>query len=107
MILYFVLRVSSRSFVPVRDGENYKASSLLLLIFVVLYKCALVVVVVVVVVLCRSLLLFYHYNAFSLSLSLSLSLSFIFLSQILSAMRRINLRPIEDLFPLRRFLVPT
>jgi len=105
VILYFVLRVSSRSFVPARDGENYKASSLLLLIFVVLYKCALVVVVVVVVVLCRSLLLFYHYNAFSLSLSLSLS--FIFLSQILSAMRRINLRPIEDLFPLRRFLVPT
>ena len=103
MILYFVLRVSSRSFVPVRDGENYKASSLLLLIFVVLYKCALVVVVVV-VVLCRSLLLFYHYNAFSLSLSLSLSF---ILSQILSAMRRINLRPIEDLFPLRRFLVPT
>jgi hypothetical protein len=104
VILYFVLRVSSRSFVPARDGENYKASSLLLLIFVVLYKCALVVVVVV-VVLCRSLLLFYHYNAFFLSLSLSLS--FIFLSQILSAMRRINLRPIEDLFPLRRFLVPT
>ena len=86
---------------PARDGENYKASSLLLLIFVVLYKCALVVVVVVVVVLCRSLLLFYYYYN-----SPSLSLSFI-LSQILSAMRRINLRPIEDLFPLRRFLVPT
>ena len=85
---------------PARDGENYKASSLLfLLIFVVLYKCALVVVVVV--VLCRSLLLFYYYYN-----SPSLSLSFI-LSQILSAMRRINLRPIEDLFPLRRFLVPT